>query len=730
MFVRLPAGRPVALAALVGLFALSTAIVAQPPAPADVKSPADLRGQQEQNAILFAKFQRELLQLAQKLERSDRPEDKDRAKTIYSALDLAKKENLDTQFQKMIAAMGKGGSNSQEIGAIIGQDAQLTKVLQEIMQILMTDDESARIKAEIAKLEQHIKEAKEIKRNQETIRGITEAQKGEADRLAKAQKDLAERTKDLADRMANKKPGDDKKGEKGGKPGEKPDDKAAPKPEAKPGEQAGEKKPDTKESKSDSKEAQSGSDPKKPDDKGAGKDGKPEDQPGKDSKDGKDAGEARGGEPKEGEPKDPKGGDPKGGDPKKEGDPKGGDPKGGEPKPGDPKGGEPKTGDPKGGESKAGDPKGGEPKAGDPKGGEPKGGDPKGGEPKKADAKPADGKSQGKGKGEDKESKGQKGGEGKGQEPPKGSDQKGQQGAPKPDSGSPPGGSPPPGGAQQPPPPPQQPEAPGRKQIQEAYPHQQGAEQDLKKNDRPAAGKKEDKAIEELAKAIQELEKRLKQLREEEMLKLLANLEARTNRMLAMQIEVYEETKKIHGLVVKNNNQKTVAEVQKSQQQSQKEAEIILEANKTMKLMETEGSAVAFARVLEEVRQDMIAVQKRLDAAVVDQDTQSIEEYIIDMLKQMAAALKKAQQDQQPMPPGPPMPPGQQKPGDQKLIDVIAELKLIRSMQMQVNSRTEMYGKAHPGELNPLVQAELKQLASRQAKLQEMLAKIANGNNQ
>jgi len=96
----------------------------------------------------------------------------------------------------------------------------------------------------------------------------------------------------------------------------------------------------------------------------------------------------------------------------------------------------------------------------------------------------------------------------------------------------------------------------------------------------------------------------------------------------------------------------------------------------------------------------------------------------------MAAALKKAQQDQQPMPPGPPMPPGQQKPGDQKLIDVIAELKLIRSMQMQVNSRTEMYGKAHPGELNPLVQAELKQLASRQAKLQEMLAKIANGNNQ
>jgi len=218
------------------------------------------------------------------------------------------------------------------------------------------------------------------------------------------------------------------------------------------------------------------------------------------------------------------------------------------------------------------------------------------------------------------------------------------------------------------------------------------------------------------------------------MLKLLANLEARTNRMLAMQIEVYNETVRIHGLVLKNADMKaTVAEIQKAQVQAVKESEIISEANKAMKLMETEGSAVAFARVLEEVRQDMIAVQKRLDAAVVDTDTQSIEENIIAMLKEMSLALKKAQQDQQPMPPmppGPPPPPA--KPGDEKLIDLIAELKLIRALQMQVNTRTQMYGKKDMGEqaANPLVQAELKQLAARQAKLQEMLAKIASGGNQ
>jgi hypothetical protein len=107
MAFRLQAVRPVVMAAAVGLLAVSSALVAQPPA---ANSASDLRPQEERTADLFRKFQRELLSLAQKLDRSDRPEDKDRAKVIYAALDVSRKENVDNQFQKLITGWARAAT--------------------------------------------------------------------------------------------------------------------------------------------------------------------------------------------------------------------------------------------------------------------------------------------------------------------------------------------------------------------------------------------------------------------------------------------------------------------------------------------------------------------------------------------------------------------------------------------------------------------------------------------
>jgi hypothetical protein len=180
----------------------------------------------------------------------------------------------------------------------------------------------------------------------------------------------------------------------------------------------------------------------------------------------------------------------------------------------------------------------------------------------------------------------------------------------------------------------------------------------------------------------------------------------------------------------RGGGQKGTAEVQRSQKEGDKEGEIVAEADRCLKLLETEGSAVAFTRVLEEVRADMVAVQRRLGVTIVDLDTQGIEENIITMLKEMIAALKKAQQDLQNPPPNN-SPSNPSKP-NQKLINLLAELKLIRSLQSMVNSRTLMYGKKYQGEqtVDPLIDAELKQLSQRQAKLQDMINKIASGENQ
>jgi len=294
---------------------------------------------------------------------------------------------------------------------------------------------------------------------------------------------------------------------------------------------------------------------------------------------------------------------------------------------------------------------------------------------------------------------------------------------------SPGGGQPSPGGQQD----------PAQENVQQAVPQQQGAEQDIRKNQPDDASKKQDEAIKRLEQALKELEKRLKQLREKELAKLLANLEERVGRMLRMQIEVYEETKKINDGVARAK-QKTTADIQKSQTEADKELAIVAEAEKALKLMEGEGTAVVFAGILAQVKEDMIAVQKRLNEGRVEgrtkdnqaEGTQLIEEDIIEQLTMMKEALKKAKQElenQKDKPPGDPN--GGGKPNN-KLLDLINELKLVKMQQEQVNKRTISYAKQDPGEQakDPLIQAELKQLSDRQKILQDMIHKIATQANQ
>ena len=181
-----------------------------------------------------------------------------------------------------------------------------------------------------------------------------------------------------------------------------------------------------------------------------------------------------------------------------------------------------------------------------------------------------------------------------------------------------------------------------------------------------------------MAKAIEELEKRLKQLREEEMLKLLANLEARCKNMLAMQLGVNSATKSIDATITKKG-EKTTAEIQKSQQEASKEAAIIAEADKALKLLETEGSAVAFATIMQEVRFDMIAVRKRLDASNVGDDTQFIEENIAEMLRYMVDALQKKQAEMEKSKGKQPPPPPPGEPGPKQLIDLLGGVEADQS---------------------------------------------------
>jgi hypothetical protein len=269
--------------------------------------------------------------------------------------------------------------------------------------------------------------------------------------------------------------------------------------------------------------------------------------------------------------------------------------------------------------------------------------------------------------------------------------------------------------------------SPGKKQVQDANQYQRQAEDDIKKEDKDDASKKQSQAIAKLEEARRKLEEILRQLREEEIERLLAKLEQRCRFMLAIQIEVYDGTVRVDKAIGTNPDKKASrAEEQRALQLSDREEVIVVEANKAIQLLEAEGTAVAFPQMFEQVRDDAKNVARRLGKADVGTVTQVIEQDIIAALKEMIEALKKAQQDAK----GGAGQPGQ--PQNQKLIDLLAELKMIRAMQVRVNSRTKVYAQRYPGEQaeEPDIQKELNELAQRQLKIYDATNNIAKGKNQ
>ncbi len=182
---------------LAGLCTGVAVLAADPP-------PTDLKGKQAQNAEQFRLIKDQLLKLAQKLAVSDKPAERERAKVILASLELAARENLDGQFRTLVGELSKDAQSVQDLEKAIGRDGQLLKTLQDMLSLLLTDDEAVRQKAEIKRLAEALKEARDIVRAQETLRAMTDAQKIEAARLAKSQADLADRTKALAERMSGK----------------------------------------------------------------------------------------------------------------------------------------------------------------------------------------------------------------------------------------------------------------------------------------------------------------------------------------------------------------------------------------------------------------------------------------------------------------------------------------------------------------------------------------------
>lgn len=652
--------------AVVAMFAMAAGINVYAQAPAAPKTPAtpavtpatdvnvkELIARQQNLEKQYKSFTTNLLALAQKLNKSERIEDKDKAKALLKAIELADKEGVDNKFTTLLRTLTKSDNiKLADINDAKNQNDELVKLLKQILDILQSDDELARIKAEKEFLEKLLADLNSLIRATNINQSRTESGKGDPKQLAKDQKNLANKVGDLAAKMGAPKPGGDPKAG---------DPKAGDKP-SKPGDDQANNKEDTKDPKGDEKKGGDKNDPMK----GDGSESKP----------------SKGGPPSE-------------------------------PKPG-------KSGPPMDGAS-AGKPM---PGGGDPKD-PPK--DPMKGDQAK---KPAEQRNKEDNKAEDK------GAASKSSPMPPKDQQASSKSQGSPSDGSP-SGSPKPGSpspSSPSPPPPPGPKAPGAESVKKSVQDEENAASNLDQDKRKPAAEDLAKADEELKKAREELEKRLKQLREQELERILANLEARVSKMLAMQIEVKGQTEAINAQVQKHPEKKAQpADFQNAQKQEDREAEIIAEADKAIQLLQSEGSAVAFPAVFEEVRKDMSRVKERLHDANVGEDTQGIEQDIIDALTHMKDALKKAQQELGKSPPPPPPGPPSDQPQMQKLLDEIAELKMIRELQKQVNGRTKRYGDKTPMAEqtdDKQIKKELKDLGDRQERIETMVNNIVTKKNQ
>ena len=226
-------------------------------------------------------------------------------------------------------------------------------------------------------------------------------------------------------------------------------------------------------------------------------------------------------------------------------------------------------------------------------------------------------------------------------------------------------------------------------QLQKAIEKMEQAEQELEQAKRDKATEKQREAEENLRTAIDRLEQILRQLREEELQRELAKLESRLRKMAAMQTKVLDDTVELAATPKQQRNRQTDL---KAGDLAFEEKKITLEADRAMLLLREEGSSVAFPEVVDQIRADTVQVSDRLSQTKIDAVTQGIQQDVLAALEEMIAALQQAQRDleekKQQQQQGQPQQPGQQ---EQPLVQALAELKLIRTMESRIKSTTERY---------------------------------------
>ena len=593
--------------------------------------------------------------------------DPEQSELLYRARSQSQEQRILDEMRLLADALKPQSGGKVVIGDSPEKQAEVIARLQTLLKVLQSADERDRLQREIDRIQDLLKGTNALIGKQRDVRSET-GRGGDQKQLSEREKKLIEEAGKLAQKI------DRQDAEKRGdspesKPGESKDPKDG---DQKPG---GEKSPDQKPG--DQKSADQKSGEQKPGEQKPGEKGSPMGE----QKDPMKGGEGK--ESKDGQPMPPKDGA----------------------SPPDQKPGDQKPMDGKPGEQKPGEEKPSEQKPG---------------EQKPSDSKPMDGQSPSDsktGKPQDSQEPPMPGGQ---QSPPKPGEQPQELGQKKPGQQSPqeqPGGQP--GEAKK---------TPGREELEEAREQMQRALEELDKQNREGSAEAQQNALAQLEKVKARLEEILRQLREQENELLLASLEARFQKLRKAQMQVNAETVRLSKSAAADRSRHDDRAIALSRDQR----EIVVDAEKALALLKEEGSSVAFPEAIEQMKLNMIDVSERLNGGDTGSTTQVIEELIVETLDEMILAMQqemekakdKDKQQQQ----------KKQKQGDddeQALINELAELKMIRSLQNQINRLTREIGRELDGEQanDPKLKKMAEDLSRRQKRLQDATYDLSVGKN-
>jgi hypothetical protein len=215
-------------------------------------------------------------------------------------------------------------------------------------------------------------------------------------------------------------------------------------------------------------------------------------------------------------------------------------------------------------------------------------------------------------------------------------------------------------------------------------------------------------------------------MREQEVELLLVQLEARVREMLAAETGIRTSLERQAAATGSADRQRELEAARLGREQQA----VAVAAGRALQLVREDGSAVAVPQALEQVRDDADQAATRLIRGDTGDTTRGLVAEVVSGLEELLAAVEKARRDQAARPPGPAA--GSAATGsEQPLVDALAELKMLRSLQVRINGRTRRYAGLLGGDAEradePELRAALGRLAERQRLVERAARDIVSG---